>query len=262
MDLIHLLYLIAMLAPVGLMLIAVLVMRPGMSGTGTNLMWRRFSVLSVGALLCAGAALALQAGGLAGEAGTGVLLPWLRSSQTGSALAILVQLLGTVIGAFSARYLQGEPGQQRYITALAGVLASVHLLLLANHWLVLITAWALVGVALQPLLCFYPDRPFALLAAHKKRIADRMADVLLLVAAVLAWQEVGSGSLTDLWQHLATHDTSIALQISALCLVLAVVLRTALLPVHGCQSACKSFQLSASKSFQLISPFLPASDVA
>ena len=29
-----------------------------------------------------------------------------------------------------------------------------------------------------------------------------------------------------------------------------------------CQSACKSFQLSASKSFQLISPFLPASDVA
>ena len=233
MDLIHLLYLIAMLAPVGLMLIAVLVMRPGMSGTGTNLMWRRFSVLSVGALLCAGAALALQAGGLAGEAGTGVLLPWLSSSRTGSVLAILVQLLGTVIAAFSARYLQGEPRQQRYIAALAGVLACVHLLLLANHWLVLITAWALVGVALQPLLCFYPDRPFALLAAHKKRIADRMADVLLLVAAVLAWQEVGSGSLTDLWQHLATHDTSIALQISALCLVLAVVLRTALLPVHG-----------------------------
>ncbi|MBP7178030.1 MAG: NADH-quinone oxidoreductase subunit L, partial [Moraxellaceae bacterium] len=233
MDLIHLLYLIAMLAPVGLMLIAVLVMRPGMSGTGTNLMWRRFSVLSVGALLCAGAALALQAGGLAGEAGTGVLLPWLSSSRTGSVLAILVQLLGTVIAAFSARYLQGEPRQQRYIAALAGVLACVHLLLLANHWLVLIGAWASVGIALQPLLCFYPDRPFALLAAHKKRIADRMADVLLLVAAVLAWQEVGSGSLTDLWQHLATHDTSIALQISALCLVLAVVLRTALLPVHG-----------------------------
>ncbi|HQV42045.1 MAG TPA: NADH-quinone oxidoreductase subunit L, partial [Moraxellaceae bacterium] len=178
MDSIHLLYLIAMLAPVGLMLIAVLILLPGMSGTDTNLIWRRFSVLSVGALLCAGAALALQAGGLAGEAGAGVL-PWLSSSQTGSALAILVQLLGTVIGAFSARYLQGEPGQQRYITALAGVLASVHLLLLANHWLVLITAWALVGVALQPLLCFYPDRPFALLAAHKKRIADRMADVLL-----------------------------------------------------------------------------------
>ena len=31
---------------------------------------------------------------------------------------------------------------------------------------------------------------------------------------------------------------------------------------RSCQSACKSFQLSASKSFQLISPFLPASDVA
>ena len=102
MDSIHLLYLIAMLAPVGLMLIAVLILLPGMSGTDTNLIWRRFSVLSVGALLCAGAALALQAGALAGEAGAGVL-PWLSSSQTGSALAILVQLLGTVIEAFSAR---------------------------------------------------------------------------------------------------------------------------------------------------------------
>ena len=49
-----------------------------------------------------------------------------------------MQLLGTVIGAFSSRYLQGETGQQRYISALAGVLAAVHLLLLADHWAVLL----------------------------------------------------------------------------------------------------------------------------
>ncbi|MEO8385127.1 MAG: NADH-quinone oxidoreductase subunit L, partial [Betaproteobacteria bacterium] len=143
------------------------------------------------------------------------------------------QLLGTVIGAFSSRYLQGEPGQPRYVSALAAVLAAVHLLLLANHWLVLIAAWAMVGVALQHLLCFYPNRPFALLAAHKKRVADRLADILLLAAAALAWIEVGSGSFSALWQHLARDGASAALQVSAVCLVLAVILRTALLPVHG-----------------------------
>ena len=67
------------------------------------------------------------------------------------------------------------------MAALGAVLAAVHLLLLADHWVVLIAAWALVGTALQHLLCFYPDRPFALLAAHKKRLADRAADVLLRV---------------------------------------------------------------------------------
>jgi NAD(P)H-quinone oxidoreductase subunit 5 len=90
-----------------------------------------------------------------------------------------------------------------------------------------------VGVALQHLLCFYPDRPFARLAAHKKRLADRVADALLIGAAALAWHEVGSGSLSALWAHVGREGLSLSLQLSALAVVLAVVLRTALLPVHG-----------------------------
>jgi NAD(P)H-quinone oxidoreductase subunit 5 len=159
--------------------------------------------------------------------------PWIALGPLIAWMAVLVQLLGTVIGVFSSRYLQGEPGQRRYAAAFASVLAAVHLLLLADHWLVLIGAWAAVGFALQHLLCFYRDRPFALLAAHKKQIADRLADALLLGAAALAWTEVGSGSLSELRTHLAEHGTSAALQASAVCLVLAVILRTALLPVHG-----------------------------
>ncbi|MGB2881494.1 MAG: NADH-quinone oxidoreductase subunit L, partial [Rhodoferax sp.] len=129
-------------------------------------LWKRFGWLSAAALLCALASLLWQLASNTSAPDASLLGTW---------LAVLVQLLGTTIGAFSSRYLQGEPGQSRYISALAGVLAAVHLLLLANHWLVLIAAWALVGAALRPLLCFYPDRPFALLAAHKKRVADRLA---------------------------------------------------------------------------------------
>ncbi|RYZ00114.1 MAG: NADH-quinone oxidoreductase subunit L, partial [Comamonadaceae bacterium] len=157
----------------------------------------------------------------------------LGTTLAGTWVAVLVQLLGTVIGSFSSRYLRGEPGQSHFVSAFAGVLAAVHLLLLAGHWLVLIAAWAAIGIALQRLLCFYPDRPFALLAAHKKRLADRLADVLLIVAAALAWSEVGSGAFVDLWRHLEAGPPAVALQASAICLALAVVLRTALLPVHG-----------------------------
>lgn len=188
--------------------------------------WKLFAALSWIALAFAGISVAMGPARLA--------LPYfLHASAFGLALAFLVQLLGTVIGGFSARYLQGEAGQRRYVSALAGVLAAVHLLLLVDHWVVLIVAWALVGTALQRLLCFYPDRPFALLAAHKKRIADRLADGLLVTAAVLAWIEVGSGSLTALEAHVAREGMSVALHGSALALVAAVALRTALLPVHG-----------------------------
>lgn len=189
-------------------------------------LWRRFQAVSLAALGFAGTSLWMGA--------NGAYWPGIVTATSLSlVLAVLVQLLGTVIGAFSARYLAGETDQRRYIAALAAVLASVHLLLLADHWLVLIAAWAAVGMVLQRLLCFYPERPFAQLAAHKKRMADRLADLMLLGATVLAWREVGSGSLSALWAHIAQQGLALPLQTSAVLLVLAVTLRTALLPVHG-----------------------------
>ena len=191
----------------------------------------RFRAVAIVALACTAASLGLQLTTVADA--PELLLPGLGATLTGASVALLVQLLGTVIGVFSSRYLQGEPGQPRFVAALGGVLAAVHLLLLADHWLVLIATWAAIGLALQHLLCFYADRPFALLSAHKKRLTDRLADALLIAAGALAWHEVGSGSLSDLWRHLHAGAPSFALQVSAVCLALAVVLRTALLPVHG-----------------------------
>ncbi len=224
MDLLDSLLPASALAPMVLMLLAALL--PAFPRLATAALWRAFAGLSASALA------ATVVAATAGADAVG-LQPWLAGTTLGLVLAVLVQLLGTVIGGFSARYLQGEAGQRRYLAALAGVLAAVHLLLLAGHWVVLIAAWALVGLVLQRLLCFYPDRPFARLAAHKKRLADRLADALLLAAAALAWNTVGSGSFADLWAHLERSGPSLALQLSAVLLVLAVVLRTALLPVHG-----------------------------
>ena len=224
MDFSHSLHGASVLAPGVLMAAVAVVAR--FSSWPTAMLWKGFQALSV-------AALALSVVALVSGAYRLPWSGWAAASVFSLCLAALVQGLGTVIGSFSSRYLQGEAGQRRYIAMLAAVLACVHLLLLADHWLLLIAAWAGVGLALQHLLCFYPDRPFARLAALKKRIADRAADALLLGAAALAWLEVGSGSLSALWQHLAQQGMGTALHVSAAMLVLAVVLRTALLPVHG-----------------------------
>lgn len=212
------------LAPIAFMVVVSLLTR--LQQVSTERLWKVFLALS-------GSALVLTC--ISAAVGTGGLF-WpglLRTSVLSQILGILVQVLGTIIGGFSARYLEGEAGQRRYIAALAAVLASVHLLLMADHWLILIAAWAAVGMAMQHLLCFYPERPFAGLAAHKKQMADRVADALLLGAGALAWLEIGSGSLSDLWPHLEQFGVSASLQLSAVGLVLAVIIRTALLPVHG-----------------------------
>ncbi|MGY0194835.1 NADH-quinone oxidoreductase subunit L [Leptothrix sp. BB-4] len=192
---------------------------------------QRLRRLALAAL--AGTAISLGLQLLVGSDATQASWAGLTTTLAAAWVALLVQWLGTVIAAYASRYLEGEPGQTRFIAAFGAVLAGVHLMLLADHWLVLIAAWAAVGVALERLLCFYADRPFALLAAHKKRLADRAADLLLIVAAALAWSVTGSGSLSALWLHLESGAPSVALQASAVLLALAVVLRTALLPVHG-----------------------------
>lgn len=224
MDFPPILYLASALAPATLM--ASLAGLTRLGRVSTPRLWSLFLVTSFAALVLTSLSLLARA-----------RIPLWPSVVTATTLSLilacLVQLLGTVIGAFSARYLQGEAGQRRYVAALAAVLAGVHVLLMADNWLLLMAAWASVGIALQPLLCFYPDRPFALLAAHKKRIADRLADVMLLTATALAWFEIGSGSLSALWVYIAQHGMSVPLQMSAVALVLAVTLRTALLPVHG-----------------------------
>jgi NAD(P)H-quinone oxidoreductase subunit 5 len=236
MSPLDLLALACTLAPASLMLLAAVgaALRPSTTDGDQPALWSGFRMLSALALVATLALLGLQLFGQPGlGARVGELAPGLAATLIGSWVAVLVQLLGTVIGVFSARYLQGEPGQARYVAGLAGVLASVQVLLLADHWLVLIGAWALAGAALQRLLCFYPDRPFALLAAHKKRIADRAADLLLVAAAIAAWQAVGSGSISELLRHVELHGGSPLLTVSAVCLVLAVIVRTAALPVHG-----------------------------
>jgi len=197
-------------------------------------MWRRVNALTFAALVLALIGLVSQlalahAHGAAGSGADG----WLAVNSFGAWVGLLVQLLGAAIGAYSSNHLRGEPRQPVYAAALAAVQAAVHLLLLANHWIVLIAAWAAIGSAMHHLLCFYGDRPFALLAAHKKRVTDRAADLLLIVAALLAWSETGSGSFSVLWAHIAAGHASAALAWSGVCLALAVIARTALMPVHG-----------------------------
>ncbi|WP_256852515.1 NADH-quinone oxidoreductase subunit L [Pantoea sp. Fr+CA_20] len=224
MNILEAFYLVCFLAPTILMFGLTALTRWG--GVPTPTLWRVLQILSYGSIVFTGLSLTADIR----------VVQWpgiVKATTFGLVLALLVQLLGNVIASFSARYLEGEANQQRYMGALTAVLGSVHLLLLADNWLLLIAAWAAVGIALQHLLCFYPDRPFALFAAHKKYIADRMADVMLLGASALAWWDVGSFSLSALWMHIAQQGASVSLQASAVLLVMAVILRTALLPVHG-----------------------------
>lgn len=195
--------------------------------------WRLFKGLTITALL----ATVVSAGIVAVHAWSAppasFSLFGLFVSPLQAMMASLVQLLGWVIGQFSARYLEGEAKQKNFVTALSLVLASVHVLLIADHWLLFVAAWSAIGFCLKHLLCFYAERPFALLASHKKTVADVLADSLLILTALIAYVETGSAHISVFVAHVASHGLSQLSSWCALLLVVVVVLKTALLPVHG-----------------------------
>ena len=181
-------------------------------------------------------------GRLAGAAGFVLVLAALLQAgldeqpadRLGLAMATLIGLLAWVIIEFSARYLQGEPGQRRYLLALLGTLAAVALVVTSRDLYVLVAAWIVSSLCLHQLLTFYRDRPVAQVVAHKKFLASRLADVCLLLSCLLLVSAAGSSELAAILERVQLNDTlGWELHLAAVLLVLAVILKSAQLPVHG-----------------------------
>lgn len=149
-------------------------------------------------------------------------------------LLALVALLAVVIWRYSAVALAGENDKPRFMRALAITLASVTITLLSNHLVLFWLGWVAISFSLQQLLLFYPERPRAQLAAHKKALSARFGEVLLATAFVLLYLQFDSANIQHITGQLAsvTHTTPL-MHSAAVLLVLVALLKCAQLPLHG-----------------------------
>ena len=158
----------------------------------------------------------------------------LRSDALGGLMLLLVSFIGWVIVGYSQPYLGGERGQPRYIRALMLTLAAVTLLVLTNNLLVLALAWIATSLALHVLLTFFQDRPQALIAAHKKFLASRVADLCLLGGIALVGSTLGTLEIDQaIAAARALPELPGTLHAAALLLAASALLKCAQLPVHG-----------------------------
>jgi NAD(P)H-quinone oxidoreductase subunit 5 len=148
--------------------------------------------------------------------------------------ALLVSLLGWVIIRYSARYLDGEPNQERFVRAMLFTLAAVNLLVVSQHLLVIVLAWTATSIGLHFLLTHYQERKAAQIVAHKKFIASRLADLCLVIALVLVYQASDSLTLAGLNASINRLETlPVGLHWAAALFALAAILKSAQLPLHG-----------------------------
>ena len=158
----------------------------------------------------------------------------LRSDVLANVMLVLVCFIGWVIVGYSHSYLDGQRGQPRYIRSLMLTLAAVTVLVLSNNLLLLVLAWIGTSLALHALLTFFDQRPQALIAAHKKFIASRVADVCMLSAIAIVGSQLGTFEIDRaIAAAQALPEYSGALQVAAVLLVIGALFKCAQLPVHG-----------------------------
>lgn len=167
-------------------------------------------------------------------AAAGSLASTIDPDKVGLTAALLVSILGWVIVNFSHRYLNGEEQQSRFIRAMLFTLLSVALLVLSRDLLTISLAWTGTSIGLHFLLTHYQERKTARIVAHKKFLTSRLAEICLLVALALIYQSTGTLLLEDISVYLNSHESlPISLHIAAVFIVLATILKTAQLPLHG-----------------------------
>ena len=191
------------------------------------------ALLSLVGLLAGGAAL-LRGPALLVLGDAGALHFGLRSDALGGLMLLLVSFIGWVITRYSQPYLGGATGQPRYIRGLMLTLAAVSLLVLTNNLAVLALAWIATSLALHGLLTFFDSRPQALIAAHKKFLASRVADLCLLGGVALIGLQLGTLEIDcAIAAARALPALPGGLQAAALLLAASAMLKCAQLPVHG-----------------------------
>ena len=199
------------------------------TGEGAGTAWRCAKGASLTALAVAAAALVAVA---LGAQGTGY---GLRADKVGALVMLLVTFVGWIIVRFSHTYLQGEGRQAQYLPWLMATLASVQVVLATDHILVLALAWTATSLTLHHLLTFFSERPAAVVAAHKKFIVARLADLCMGVATVVLWLAFGTPSIQGMVAAHAAAPGALpaSVQLAVVLLACTAVLKCAQLPFHG-----------------------------
>ena len=160
----------------------------------------------------------------------------LQFDSLSSSIEVLVAFIGVIVVSYSHNYLAGDPRHADFLKRLCLTLAAVLHLIVAQSLPQFALAWIATSLCLHRLLVFYGERQPAVLAARKKFVVARLSDAALVGAFLILAHLFGS---MDIARILAAASSRVpaassgALDLAALLLALAALLKSAQFPMHG-----------------------------
>lgn len=158
----------------------------------------------------------------------------LAADLPGRLMLVLIGILFVIITRYAQSYLNGERHQERFQRTLLATFGFAAIVVIAPRLDLIFVAWLLSSISLNRLLLHYPERRAAQLAAHKKFLVSRTAEVFFLLGLCALYHAYGTFNIAQLNAEITRGVIHLpAMTIFTLCLSLAVILKSAQLPLHG-----------------------------
>ena len=156
----------------------------------------------------------------------------LMLDQLSICFVLLITGVGTLIHVYSISYMSHDHDRRRFFAYLNFFIASMLLLVLGDSYLNLYVGWEGVGLASYLLIGFWNQKPAYATAAKKAFIANRIGDVGLSIAIMIAFATFGDVSFAGIKEH-ADEASSTQLTAIGLMLLLAACGKSAQFPLQS-----------------------------
>jgi len=152
--------------------------------------------------------------------------------QLSICFVLLITGVGTLIHIYSIAYMSHDLDRRRFFAYLNLFIASMLLLVLGDSYLNLYVGWEGVGLASYLLIGFWNQKPAYATAAKKAFVANRVGDVGLSLAIMIAFATFDDVSFAGIKEH-AEHASSTQLTAIGLMLLLAACGKSAQFPLQS-----------------------------
>lgn len=144
-----------------------------------------------------------------------------------SLLAIMVAVISTFVLIYAAGYMTRDTQQNRFFATMLLFIAAMQTLVLAGDWVLLLSAWEIIGLSSYLLIGFWFQKPGVKAAATRAFLVTRSADLGLYIAAFILIANAGS---SDIAVSLNTEGG--AAIVAGLFLLMAAMGKSAQTPMH------------------------------
>jgi len=116
-------------------------------------------------------------------------------------MLFVVTGIGSLIATYAMGYMKGDRGYARFFMGVSLFIFAMTTLVMADNLVLLYLGWEGVGLCSYLLIGYYYDKPFAVAAAKKAFIVNRIGDLGFALGIFLTYKTYGTVSLAVVIEH-------------------------------------------------------------